>query len=312
MSKVTKIVLITAGSLMALGIVLSIIGFVVMRKSVKAATTESQYEYKEEYVEEAFKDLDLSEVSHNIVFRPSEDGKVKITYFDKDNYNHKIEVSNDTLRLTVKTYDDNSPWWSRFTWHIDLDGIGSTTQDYTTTIYLPEDSYGSLKINTVSGDVKIPEKYAFDGVGFSTTSGDVEALCTMTGKVESNTTSGEISLSNLKASELDINTISGSIAVLDSDVTGKSSISVTSGDITISKLKTSDLEVNSVSGDVKLEDLDTNTAEIDTTSGEITGNIIGDHEYDIDTVSGDIDIPSNVKGQGLIEVNSVSGDIRLK
>ena len=312
MSKVTKIVLITAGSLMALGIVLSIIGFVVMRKSVKAATSEPVYEYKEEYVEETFKNLDLSEVSHNIVFRPSEDGKVKITYFDKDNYNHKIEVANDTLTLTVKTYDDNSPWWSRFTWHIDLDGIGSTTQDYTTTIYLPEDSYGSLRINTTSGDVQIPEKYAFDGVKFNTVSGDVEALCSMTGSIEADTTSGEVTFKNLNATDLDIDTISGNIVVSDSTVSGITSISATSGEISLTKLKTTDLKTNTVSGDVRLEDLDTKTANIDTTSGDVSGNILGDHEYDVDTTSGEVELPSNIKGMDLIEIDTTSGDVNLR
>lgn len=313
MSKVTKIVLITAGSLMALGIVLSIIGFAVFRRSVAASTNSGDaYEYKEEYIDEKFTNLDLMEVSHNIVFRPSEDGKVKIAYYDKSNYNHDIKVTNGTLQISVRTYEAGAPWWSRFTFHIDLDGFGTSNEDPTTTIYLPEDSYGSLKINTTSGDIQIPEKYAFDGVKFNTVSGDVEALCSMTGSIEADTTSGEVTFKNLNATDLDIDTISGNIVVSDSTVSGITSISATSGEISLTKLKTTDLKTNTVSGDVRLEDLDTKTANIDTTSGDVSGNILGDHEYDVDTTSGEVELPSNIKGMDLIEIDTTSGDVNLR
>ena len=311
MSKVTKVILITAGALILVGLIVSAIGIVILRNSVKKNDKKVVYEHKEEVITEDFTDLNLSEISETIEIKPSEDGQVRIDYYDAEKYIHKIEVKNNTLELYVKTYEDNAPWWERFSFHFDIEGLVTAGEEHPTTIYLPEDSYGSLTISTVSGEVIVPENYSFEGMSVSTTSGDVVAECIATGTVSFDTTSGNIAAANINATSLDASSTSGELSFTDTKVSGGVNINSVSGTVTLKDVKSDDLEVNTVSGEIYLTALDTETASLTTTSGDISGTIAGDHEYEVDTTSGDIDLPSSIKGESLIEIDTVSGDVSL-
>ena len=314
MSKVTKIVLITAGSLIALGIVVSLIGIAVMRNSAKKReNTPVVYEHKEEVITEDFTKFDIAEISENVEIRPSADGQVTIDYYDAEDYMHNIEVSDDTLMIKVKTYDDDTPWWKRFTFSFDIEGLMSTVDniEHPTVIYLPEDSYGSLSIFNVSGDVIVPENYSFDGVDVDTTSGEITIECAASGKVSINTISGGVTLSNINATSLDISTTSGDVRLTDGKVSGRSDISTVSGEIFLTRFETDDLNSDTVSGEVKLDSLTVNTAGITTTSGDVTGTVTGNHEFAVDTTSGDVSVEESLRGESLFKIDTVSGDVRI-
>ncbi|SCW35346.1 Putative adhesin [Ruminococcaceae bacterium YRB3002] len=311
MSKVTKVILITAGSLILLGIILTVIGFAVLSNTAKKATSKVEYTHKEEVITEDIRNLNINEISENVEIRPSENGEIKVDYYDADNYMHQIETKGDTLEISVKTYSDDSPWWKRFSFHIDIDGIMTESKDHPTVIYLPEDSFGKLNITNISGDVKIPENYSFDDVTIETTSGDVWSYCVATGNTNIASVSGELDIRNIKASGLKVDTTSGNVTMNGCKVSDKIDIDTISGEVSLTDVESGHTKIETISGDIRLRTLVTDTADITTTSGDVTGTIAGVHEYDVDTTSGDVELPSSIKGEPLIKIDTVSGDVEL-
>ena len=181
-----------------------------------------------------------------------------------------------------------------------------------TVIYLPEDSYGSLKVNTVSGEVEVPEKYAFNDVAINTTSGSITCDCTATGDIEIGTVSGEITFSSVNSNKFKASSTSGSVKLSNAKVSGAVTIDTVSGEIILNDVESGSLNTNSVSGDVTFTNLTTDDVNIDTTSGEVSGTITGDHEYDVDTVSGDVSLPSDIKGGAMVNISTVSGDVEIE
>ena len=304
MGKVAKIVLITAIILVVAGIGLTVAGAIIINKN---GAGNKNYTKKEMVVTENFKNIDIEEVSANVEFMPSADGQVKIEYYDSDNDTHKIEVSGDTLKIVYKD-NDNMPWWLRINF-----GSWWNTSDteIVTTIYLPAGEYGSLDIDTVSGDMKVPADYSFSGASYNSISGDVSALCKTSGDVKVNTTSGEIKLASINGNSVGINTVSGNVALNDVSVTGKVDIDTTSGEVGLTNVVSGTNSVSTVSGDVTLAAVNADSISISTTSGDVKGTVAGEHEFDIDTVSGDITLPSNIKGKPMVEIDTVSGDVNL-
>ena len=309
MSKVTKVILITAGALVALGIIVTVLGVIILRNTAKKAENNpATYTHMEKIIDDDFDNIYIHEISHDVIVRPSEDGEVKIDYYDADKYIHKIEVKNDTLRIAVNEIDTSKPWYENITI---INPFQNDESDHQLIIYLPEDSYGSLEISSVSADVTIPEDYAFENVSVSTSSGEVHTDCVATGEINAASISGNVTMKNVNATKFEIDTTSGEITLTDCKVAGTLEIDTTSGDIKLTDVEVNELDVSTVSGGLKLSSLVTETANIDTTSGDITGTIAGEHEYDIDTVSGDVDTPSNIRGASLIEISTVSGDVNL-
>lgn len=331
MSKVTKVVLIVGGAMVALGIVFSILGIMVFKNTYKKDTSKAP-EQKVVVISDSFTNIEVSEISDEVIIKPSENGEVKVEYYDYDELEHDVEVSGDTLKVIVKDIHDGDPWWTRIQFGFDLERIiNNADYDTQTVIYLPEDSYGSLKINTVSGEVDVPEKYAFNDVMIYTTSGYITSDCTATGNVDVGTVSGEITFSSVNADKFKASSTSGSVKLSGSKVSGAVNIDTvsgditfndvtsgsvkidtTSGEITLGDVESSDLNTNSVSGEVSFTNLTAGDVNIDTTSGDVTGTITGDHEYDVDTVSGDISLPSDIQGEAMVSISTVSGDVDIE
>ena len=163
MSKVTKVVLIVGGAMVALGIVFSVLGFMVFRNSGFKNGSSKKPEQNVVVISDSFTNIEVTEISDEVIIKPSEDGEVKVEYYDYDEIVHEVDVKGDTLTVKVKDIYGGEPWWTRIQFGFDLERIiNNSDYDTRTVIYLPEDSYGSLKVNTVSGEIEVPEKYAHE------------------------------------------------------------------------------------------------------------------------------------------------------
>ena len=309
MLKLTKILLITGGAIFALGVVITVGGIFAIRSSA-AKKTDVVYEKQEVVITDDVSAIKIGEVSQDVEIKPSEDGEIKVEYYDADNYIHKVDVKGDTLSVEVNALSDNMQWWEMVTisqnWFND-----SQSFDHPVVIYLPEGTYDSAQIDSVSGDITLPEGYVFNDIKIDTTSGDITSLCGSAGEIVVNTISGEVKIANCTPSNISVNTTSGYIFFDDMTVGGNTDLDTISGEVTLTNLETKDISVSTTSGDIILKNLTTGTADFDTTSGEVSGTVTGDHEFDADTVSGDIEIPSNIKGEPGFSISTVSGDITI-
>lgn len=143
-------------------------------------------------------------------------------------------------------------------------------------------------------------------VDVSTVSTDMR-VAEINGGLEIGGVSGDIDIRSIR-DRLDATTVSGDLDVR--DVGGRVSLKAVSGDIEVERAS-GDLRLHTVSGDVMGRDLG-GEFDIESVSGNL--ELIGGEFESIrgHTVSGDVDIVSQMLAGATLELDSVSGTIRLE
>jgi|GEM_PF-1085861 len=163
--------------------------------------------------------------------------------------------------------------------------------DYPVRILLPKTIVADVRINDISGDIKISV---------------IEAL-----KGEVKTKSGDISINEIANSEADISSISGDINI--SAKKGSLICSSVSGDIKADEMECSEMKIKSVSGDINLDCSFSliDDAVLGTVSGDIAVNFknySGDKSITFKSISGDIELTGSKPAEEKIHISNVKGD----
>lgn len=306
MNKVTKVLLITAGSCIVVGLLLGTVAYGAAKKNGFEAFKTTREKVTTD-ITDSFSNIEVLEVSDDIVIRPSEDGNVKIITWESEDQYHDIKVDDDTLKIEFK--EKAGLHFGDF----EFDTNSSNDPEYgMTIIYLPEGEYEDISITATSSEIAVPENYTFNDVTVTSVSGNISCSAVATGLVKMNSTSGEISDLNIDGISANIDTVSGNIGMTSCDVTGSIEINTTSGDINLTDISTSSASINVVSGDITLNNFESGLTDIDSTSGDVTGSLTGSYKISTDTVSGDINVTCNNNTDGApFNVDTVSGDITL-
>ena len=124
------------------------------------------------------------------------------------------------------------------------------------------------------------------------------------------TTSGDVRLSGVDVDDVSVNSTSGDVRVEpDAAIRAKEiSVNTVSGDVTVSACA-GDVKVNAVSGD-QFVSCDANRVDADGVSGDIHIEGACD-EWEVSTVSGDAELICTVAPAKKIQLNTVSGDVRV-
>ena len=228
-------------------------------------------------VSAGFTDISITEYYADVKLRTSRDGSISVTTRDAEDVTHTVQVVNGTLTISRPEPTMGERWF-----HDDDD-------DPTVTLYLPAGNYGSLTVNTTSGDVETAGQLNFSAANLTTVSGDVDLAGSVTGAVNCTTTSGDIELKGPTLGAVQTNTTSG-----DTEITGA----------VIQSLK-----AESVSGD--LESVDAASLTLSTTSGEVEGSLLSGKNFSVSSTSGRVNVPASTAGAGACTVSTTSGSIRL-
>lgn len=124
------------------------------------------------------------------------------------------------------------------------------------------------------------------------------------------TTSGDVRVSEVDVETIEVNTTSGDVRVEpDASVRAKLvKVSAVSGDVTVSACA-GDVEVNTVSGEQFIS-CDANKVDVGTVSGK--AHVEGAcEEWNADSVSGDIQLLCTVAPTRKVNVNTMSGSVRV-
>ena len=157
-------------------------------------------------------------------------------------------------------------------------------------VSVPQDySFTAFELNTVSGDLSllasVNGNITVEGVSSS-----LRLSCGDCGSIKIDTVSGNVDITDCRADgSITFNTTSGDI-ILTSSSAVSTEINVISGDITLTDYETGTMGISATSGDISGNLLGDHYFDIDTVSGDITlpSNIQGAPEVSINTVSGDI------------------------
>ncbi len=314
MKKSKKAAVITGVSCIAVGLIATLASLVWIDFDFTKLNTTT-FETTSYEIQENFQNIDIRDFVCNIRLVPAEDGVCRVVCAETDRITNTVEVIEDTLTITRtdrrRWYERIQIWWGN---------------DLSVTVYLPEKTYQSLYLKTVSGHIEVPDTFSFSDVELLSTSGDISfaagsskglliqstsghirAQNAAGGPVEAVTTSGDIVLSDITADTLHVKTTSGHIRV-ENITAGSAQAVTTSGDVLLSEATADSVQTKTTSGHTILSDLTVDTLQAKTTSGDIrlSSAIISGHA-DLQAVSGHIQLKDSDAGSFAIQ--TVSGDV---
>ena len=284
MKGITKI-LIVAGSLVGVGLLISIIGILILsikpKKAMQIKNNMEDMEYTAKHTD-TLETIIVSVAPENIEILPYDGKDIVIQYRDdKDNSMYEIKDSKSTLKFKRNDFELSVNAFSVFdiTKLFSMDDI-MNDEDLTVKVYIPKDKAFEYQVNTVSGKISMQDVKANDDLIISTTSGEVEIVGVSTNE------------------SADISTVSGDIEITDVVAGHDVSISTTSGEVRVNTLiLEKDAEISTISGDVEIgigESSDDYSVEISTISGNTNSEKGKDRkankEISVSTTSADVTV----------------------
>ena len=247
----------------------------------------------------SFSSISVTEYYADVQLRASRDGSVSVTTRDTQDVTHTVQVVNGTLTISRP-----EPNLGQRIFHDDDD-------DPTVIVYLPAGDYGSLTVNTTSGDVESSGQLNFATANLTTTSGDIEVAGSVTQSLVCNSTSGDVDISSPAAGAVQVNTTSGDV-----ELTGVSaqslSIHTNTGDADLERtVAAGAIEISTTTGDIELERSDAASLTLSTTSGDVEGSLLTGKTFSASSTSGRVSVPASTPGAGACNVSTTSGSIRL-
>lgn len=312
MKQSTKIWLLTAAALVVLG--LTLLGFALSRWDFDFT---ANYETNTHTVTEAFTGLTVKTGTADISFRQSEDGSCRVVCYEEKNRRHTVSVEAGMLRITE---EDRREWYNRlFTW-----GTPAVT------VYLPEQAYETLRIDSSTGDIRVPDFLRFEGLYISSSTGDVHCEAAVSDAAEITVTTGQLRVENTDARTLLLSATTGDVEIRSVTCAEALQVEVTTGDLRLTDVtcdslssqgSTGDLTLERViasdrfdlqrsTGDIILSDCDAGRLTVETSTGDVTGTLRSDKLFFTQSSTGDVSVPRTTTG-GVCEITTSTGDIEI-
>lgn len=317
MSKSTKIWLITAASLVVLGLIVFVGAMTVIKWDFSKLVT-SEYETNCYTLEESFREITVNASTGDITFTLSEDGKTHVECYEDALEKHCVSVQNGVLEIRQV---NEKKWY---------DYIGIHSGNAKVKVALPETQYGALQIEGSTADVNIPAEFGFESIDIKLSTGDVRNEASVKGTMKLRVSTGDICLKNISVKSLDITTSTGDITAEGISCGEAVKLEVTTGDIRLtdfqcksfaSKGTTSDItmknlivaekmEITASTGEVRFDGCDAGEMQIETSTGNVTGSLLSPKIFAAQTSSGKVQVPETTTG-GVCKIKTSSGDIRI-
>ena len=247
----------------------------------------------------SFSSISVTDYYADVKLRVSRDGSVSVTTRDTEDVTHTVQVTNGTLTISRP-----EPSLGQRIFHDDDD-------DPTVIVYLPAGDYGSLTVNTTSGDVESSGQLNFATANLTTTAGDIDITGSVTQSLVCTTTTGDVEVNSPAAGAVQISTNTG-----DAELTGVSaqslSIQTNTGDADLERtVAAGAIEISTTSGSIELERSDAASLTLSTTSGDVEGSLLTGKAFSASSISGRVSVPASTAGAGACSVSTTSGSIRL-
>lgn len=317
MSKATKIWLFTATALVALGLIL-FAGVMAnydwdFSKLSTVTYVTNTYETNGE-----FDKISINVDTTEIEFVPTEDESCRIVCFEAEKVKHSATVQNGTLIIDTI---DTRKWYD----YICI-SIGTPKM----TVYLPQNEYASLFIETDTGDINIPKDFTFEEIKIDGDTSEVGCFASVSNVLEIELSTGDINIDSITVGQVDLTTTTGEITL--GNVTAKNDIDVKTdagkvkltnvscadfiaesdtGTITLKNVvATGSFSVESDTGDVRFENSDAAQISVKTSTGDVTGTLLSEKIFITETSTGRISVPKTTTG-GKCEITTATGDIKI-
>ena len=281
MSKASKIWLIMATSLTAIGMILFIIAMSINDWDFSKLSAEEYYSTIY-YIPEKFENINVNTKAADVSFMISSEDKVEVLVNEQEKVRHTVEVKGDTLTISV---DDKRKWYE----HI---GISFETPEII---------------------IFLPKEYLLSDVKIKTSTGDICAEAILVDSMDLTVSTGKITISNVECKgNISTEVFTGKVKV--SHVICKNIYADgDTGDINLTSVLVEDmLSVKRDTGDVKFSRCDAGEIYMETDTGDITGSLLTYMEFYIETDTGDVKVPHDgeIEG-GRCDLITDTGDIEI-
>jgi len=317
MGKATKIWLIIAVCLIAVGVVIAAGNMTAIKWDFKKLAS-GRYETNTYEITEEFDKLSIDVSTADVVVLPSEDGKSRVVCYEMKNIKHTASVEDGELSIIE---NDTRKWYEH---------IGFYFENQIITVYLPKAEYTSLKHRGSTGNVEISTGFAFGEIDVNTSTGDVRCSASAIGVAKIAATTGRVRVENATLLSLDVGVTTGRVIISGVSCAGNLRLTVSTGEADISGVRcenlttsgstgdvsledvivTQKLTIDRSTGDVELEDCDAGEIYIETDTGDVDGNLLSEKTFIVDSDTGEIEVPRGTTG-GRCEITTDTGDIEI-
>ena len=244
-------------------------------------------------------------------------GEFQMVGQETDKVSYSVLVEDGVLKIDVI---DLQKWY---------DHIGIFRENVKITLRLPERQYESLRVQTDTGDITVPQGFTFAAAELFSDTGDITVAAAVTDRIISSTVTGDIHLQGSAPAMVNLETDTGDVDVV-AVSNGELHIKTDTGSMELETVKcksltcksdTGDIELNRViaedylqafndTGDVTLTDCDAGELNIETDTGDIYGVLLSAKIFWGDSDTGNMKVPDSTMG-GRCRVQSSSGDIEF-
>ena len=317
MRTATKVWLIVAGALIALGIIAFGTAFMAIGGDMAGFAT-NKYETNEHQLTDEFENILIKSNTATIKLVASEDDSCSVVCYEQTNLKHSVSVKDDALEIKVV---DERKWYEH---------IGINFSAPSVTVYLPKGEYGELDVSVSTGDVDIPEGFGFENIDVTASTGRV--MCGAVAKQDVNitTTTGNIVGNGVSAASMKLSVSTGRIDLNGINVEGDLRVSVSTGKARVSGVTCKNfrsdgdtgrlylgyleaeekITVKRSTGDVTFEACDAAEISVRTDTGDVNGSLLSEKVFITRTDTGDVDVPRTTSG-GRCEIITDTGDIEI-
>lgn len=317
MNKIVKIWLIIATVFVALGLIL-FAGVMAtydwdFNKLSTVTYVTTTYEAKGE-----FDKISINVDTTEIEFVPTEDEDCSIVCFESEKVRHSAVVQNNTLVLETI---DTRKWY---------DYICISNRAPKMTVYLPQEEYVSLFIETDTGNIIVPKDFSFEMLEIDGDTSDVDCCASVSNVIDVEVSTGDINIDTITAGELNLTTTTGDIKVNSGTVKHDIEIETDTGKVKLTDASCMDLvvesdtgtvtlknvvvagilSIESDTGNVRFEDSDATQICVETSTGDVTGTLLSEKVFITETNTGRISIPKTTSG-GKCEITTSTGDVDI-
>ena len=269
---ITAVIMIMAGLLLFFGLIF-ISGYDI------SSFDTSKYETNTYTAEGEFKNIKISSMETDIIFKPADSGELSVVCLERENAKHSIFIENDTLNIIE---ENNKKWYENFT-------LFSKTP--WATVYLPLGAYNSLFIENSTGDVLIEDAFSFSEIDITLSTGDIKLKKIFADKINLSVSTGDTYLKDIACKSI---------------VTKGST-----GDIKLKNVLASDgFKIKRSTGDVQFDNCDAQDISVNTSTGDVTGTLLTEKVFVTKTSTGKVSVP-NTLSRGKCEITTSTGDIYI-
>ncbi len=317
MSKSVKIWLAAAAILILLGgiIFLSVMFFL---KWDFGKLSTSKYETNNYEISEDFRSIAIDTDTADIKFVASEDSECRVTCYEQKNMKHEVLVEDNILNIKV---NDTRKWYEY---------IGINFRSPKITVFLPKGEYGTLTVDSETGNVEIPKDLVFESMDITESTGKVVNRASVSGKVKIKTSTGNIRIEDISAGSLELSVSTGKVSVLRVACADNINIKVSTGDTVlenveckslVSKGSTGDISLTKVvaskdfsiersTGNVKFKASDAAEITVKTDTGNVKGDLLSSKIFVTKTDTGSVNVPETTTG-GKCKITTDTGNIKI-